>query len=101
MKGQDVLPLGPALWAVRNLLVREAFERIGHSYELVWSIILIRNWYKLHLRKFGIKWRWKGKGGGLESLEDAIKRLMDEGYYILNIGLLRLRTGYAGVFDSG
>jgi hypothetical protein len=62
MKGQDVLPFGPVLWAARNLLVCEAFERIGHSYELVWSIILIRNWYKPHLRKFGIKWRWKGKG---------------------------------------
>jgi hypothetical protein len=42
-----------------------------------------------------------GKDGGLESFEDAIKRLMDEGYYIFNIGLLRLRAGYAGVFDSG
>ena len=45
--------------------------------------------------------RGKGKGGGLESLEDAIRRLMDAGYYIFNIGLLRLRTGYAGMFDSG
>lgn len=45
--------------------------------------------------------RGKGKGGGLESLEDAIKRLMDGGYYIFNIGLLRLKVGYAGVFDSG
>ena len=45
--------------------------------------------------------RGKGKGGGLESLEDAIKRLMDKGYYIFNIGLLRLGTGYGGVFDSG
>jgi len=101
MKGQDVLPLGPALWAARNLLICEVFERIGHSYELVWSIILIRNWYKPHLRGFGIKWRWKRKGGGLESLEDAIKRFMEEGYYTLNIGLLRLRAGYAGVFDYG
>jgi hypothetical protein len=22
----------------------------------------MRNWYKAHLRRFGIKWRWKGKG---------------------------------------
>ena len=49
----------------------------------------------------GLNGDGKGKGGGLESLEDAIKRLMDEGYYIFNIGLLRLRTGYVGVFDSG
>jgi hypothetical protein len=45
--------------------------------------------------------RGKGKSGGLESLEDAIKRLMDGGYYIFNIGLLRLNAGYTGVFDSG
>jgi len=45
--------------------------------------------------------RGKGKSGGLESLEDAIKRLMDAGYYTFNIGLVRLRTGDAGVFDSG
>jgi hypothetical protein len=46
----------------RNLLAYEGFEGIGHFYELVWSIKLVRNWYKAHLRKFGIKWRWKGKG---------------------------------------
>jgi hypothetical protein len=45
--------------------------------------------------------RGKGKGGGLESLEDAVQRLLDAGYYIFNIGLLRLRAGYVGVFDSG
>jgi hypothetical protein len=45
--------------------------------------------------------RGRGKGGRLESLEDAIKRLMDKGYYIFNIGLLRLGTGYGLVFDSG
>ncbi len=45
--------------------------------------------------------RAKGKGGRLESLEDAVKRLMDAGYYILNNGFLRLRTSYVGVFDSG
>ena len=49
----------------------------------------------------GVNGDGKGKGGGLESLEGAIKRLKDEGYYILNIGLLRLRTGYAEVFESG
>jgi len=52
-------------------------------------------------RKFLHRGKGKGKGGGLESLEDAIKRLMDARYYIFNIGLLRLRTGYAGVFNSG
>jgi hypothetical protein len=46
----------------RNLLAWEGFERIGYFYKLVWSIKLIRNWYKAHLRTFGIKWRWKGKG---------------------------------------
>jgi hypothetical protein len=46
----------------RNLLTFEGFERIDHFYKLVWSIKLIRNWYKAHLRKFGIRWRWKGRG---------------------------------------
>jgi hypothetical protein len=46
----------------RSLLRFEGFERIGHFYKLVWSIKLIRNWYKAHLRRFGIKWRWKGRG---------------------------------------
>jgi hypothetical protein len=46
----------------RDLLVYEGFDRIDHFYKLVWSIKLIRNWYKAHLRMFGIKWRWKGKG---------------------------------------
>ncbi len=45
--------------------------------------------------------REKGKGGGLESLEDAVRRLLDACYYVFNIGLLRLKMGYAGVFDSG
>jgi hypothetical protein len=46
----------------RNILMWEGFERIGHFYKLVWTIKLIRNWYKAHLRRFGIKWKWKGKG---------------------------------------
>lgn len=45
-------------------------------------------------------YRGKGKGRGLESLEDAVKRLMDAGCDIFNIGLLKLRTDYTGVFDS-
>ncbi|MGO8988550.1 MAG: hypothetical protein ACLQGU_10560 [bacterium] len=45
--------------------------------------------------------RGRGKGGGLESLEDAVKRFRDEGHYIFNIGLLGLRAGYTGVFGSG
>ncbi len=45
--------------------------------------------------------RGRGKGGGLESLEDAVKRFRDEGHYIFNIGLLGLRAGYTGVFCSG
>jgi len=49
----------------------------------------------------GLNGDGKGEGEGLESFEDAIKRCMDVGYYIFNIGLLRLRTGYAEVFDSG
>jgi hypothetical protein len=50
---------------------------------------------------FGNDGAGTGRVGGLESLEDAIKRFMEEGYYIFNVGLLRLRACYAGVFDSG
>jgi hypothetical protein len=28
----------------------------------VGAIKMLREWYKAHLRKFGIRWRWKGKG---------------------------------------
>jgi len=40
--------------------------------------------------------REKSRSGGLESLEDSIKRLMEESYYIFNISLLKLRVGYGG-----
>ena len=46
----------------RNLLTFELHQKIGHYYRLVWYIKLIRNWYKAHLRGFGIKWKWKGQG---------------------------------------
>ena len=46
----------------RNLLSRELYQRKEQYFKVVRSIKLIRNWYKSHLRKFGIKWRWKGKG---------------------------------------
>jgi hypothetical protein len=45
----------------RNLLTRELYKMRKQYFKLVWSIKLIRNWYKAHLRKFGIKWRWKRK----------------------------------------
>jgi hypothetical protein len=46
----------------RNLLIKDLYKVREQYFKLVWSIKLIRNWYKAHLRKFGIKWRWKGKG---------------------------------------
>lgn len=46
----------------RNLLIYEVYKRVAQFYELIWAIKLIRNWYKAHLRGFGIRWRWKGKG---------------------------------------
>ena len=48
--------------ASRNLLMKDLYKMREQYFKLVWSIKLIRNWYKAHLRKFGIKWRWKGKG---------------------------------------
>jgi hypothetical protein len=46
----------------RNLLTWKTYQRKEQYFKLVWSIKLIRNWYKSHLRKFGIKWKWKGRG---------------------------------------
>jgi hypothetical protein len=46
----------------RNLLKWKGYKRKEQYFKLVWSIKMIRNWYRAHLRKFGIKWRWKGKG---------------------------------------
>ena len=48
--------------ASRNLLSYEAYQKLGHYYKLVWAIKLLRNWYKAHLRQFGIKWKWRGQG---------------------------------------
>ena len=48
--------------ASRNLLIKDLYKMREQYFKLVWSIKLMRNWYKSHLRKFGIKWRWKGKG---------------------------------------
>ena len=46
----------------RNLLTFELYQKINHYYKLSRMIKLIRRWYKAHLRQFGIKWRWRGKG---------------------------------------
>lgn len=46
----------------RNLLSFEVYRRKEQYFKLVRSIKMIRNWYKAHLRKFGIRWKWKGRG---------------------------------------
>jgi len=46
----------------RNMLTRELYKMREQYFKLVWSIKLVRNWYKAHLRRFGIRWKWKGKG---------------------------------------
>jgi len=48
--------------ASRNLLIFKLYQMIGHFYKLSLSIKLLRRWYKAHLRKFKIKWRWRGQG---------------------------------------
>jgi len=48
--------------ASRNLLIFKLYQMIGHFYKLSRSIKLLRRWYKSYLRKFNIKWRWKGQG---------------------------------------
>jgi len=40
----------------------ELVRKVGRANEPIRGIKLIRNWYKAHLRGFGIRWRWKGKG---------------------------------------
>lgn len=54
--------LGRFWGASRNLLTYALYQKMGHYYKLVWSIKLLRNWYRVHLRKFGIKWKWMGQG---------------------------------------
>jgi hypothetical protein len=46
----------------RGLLAWQLFQKRGHYFRLLWRIKLLRKWYQAHLRKFGIKWRWRGKG---------------------------------------
>lgn len=48
--------------ASRGLLTYQICQEMEHYYKLVWPIKLLRNWYRAHLRKFGIKWKWKGQG---------------------------------------
>lgn len=46
----------------RNILNYELYQKIGHYYQLCLAIKLLRKWYVAHLRGFGIKWKWKGRG---------------------------------------
>jgi len=48
--------------ASRGLLSYELYQQLGHYYKLSRMIKLLRWWYRAHLRKFGIKWKWKGQG---------------------------------------
>lgn len=41
----------------RNLLSFKVYRKINQYCKVVWNIKLLRNWYKTHLRGFGIKWR--------------------------------------------
>lgn len=45
----------------RNLPSFEVYRKINQYCKLVWHIKLLRNWYKNHLREFGIRWKWKGR----------------------------------------
>jgi hypothetical protein len=58
---KDFENVGRFWGASRNLLNYELYQKMGHYYKLVRSIKLLRNWYKAHLRQFGIKWRWRGQ----------------------------------------
>ena len=59
---EDFENVGRFWGASRNLLTFELYQKIGHYYKLSLMIRLIRRWYTSHLRKFGIKWKWRGQG---------------------------------------
>jgi hypothetical protein len=46
----------------RNLLMKQVYKMREQYFRLVWSIKLMRNWYRARLRSFGIRWGWKGMG---------------------------------------
>ena len=66
----------------RNLLIWKVYQRKEQYFKLVWSIKLIRNWYKAHLRRFGIRWKWGGKGFIALDGKGLIKQLMSIKYEI-------------------
>jgi hypothetical protein len=102
-KGQDRQEIERRTNFERRLRKREIFE-VGEGL-LVRTYTFSRGFMYRGEDRGSNEWeflhRGKGKGRGLKSLEDAVRKLVDAGYYILNIGLLRLRTGYAGVLDYG
>ncbi len=46
----------------RNLLAFETSKQVVRYRKQVWEIKLLPNWYATRLRKFGIRWKWKGMG---------------------------------------
>lgn len=60
----------------RDILGYILCQKIGHYFRLSWNIKLIRKWYKAHLRHFGIKWKWKGKGFTVLDGSSLIKQLI-------------------------
>lgn len=62
--------------ASRGILTYELYQKLGHYYKLVWSIKLLRNWYRAHLRQFGIKWKWRGQGFTALDGVSLVRRLM-------------------------
>ena len=58
----EFLSVGRFWGASRNLLTFTMYQVVNHYYKLSRVIRLLRRWYKSHLRKFFIKWRWRGQG---------------------------------------
>jgi hypothetical protein len=48
--------------ASRGIVACLAFKKVGHYFDLARSTKYLRRWRKAHLRQFGIRWKWKGKG---------------------------------------
>lgn len=58
----EFLNVGRFWGSSRNLLSYRVYQQIGHYFKVTGSFRLVRRWYFAHLRKFGIKWRWRGSG---------------------------------------
>lgn len=58
--------------ASRNLLIFHMIQKIANYYVISKKMRLFRRWYFAHLRKFNIRWKWRGFG---YTMYDGVKLL--------------------------